>query len=155
MRFWSFGVGAVMALAAAGAAEAADAPFQPRPKTEVGFKGAVDRLWSGSVVTEQCVTSRRRRLASLFQPKLRMAAYERRGELIGEFASPAPAPHVVETARRCAAAAGETTTTRTLLAGGPAGFSTFQTAFSACMTERQAGQAVGAMTLWIDNRCDW
>jgi hypothetical protein len=155
MRFWSFGVGAILAVAIAGAAEAADAPHQPRPKTEVGFKGPVDRLWSGRLAVEPCVTPRRTRLTELFAPRPRYASAERRGELIGEFMSPAPAPQVVAAARSCAASAGEAATTRALLTEGVAGFSKFQIAFAACMDTRAAGQAVGSMTLWIDSRCDW
>ncbi|HEY8616037.1 hypothetical protein [Phenylobacterium sp.] len=144
-----------MALGCATAADAADAPLQPRPRVEVGFHGAADRLWTGSMITEQCVSPRRRRALSLLLPRQRYAVEERRGELIGEFLSPAPAPHLVATARSCAAAAGETATTPVMLGGGAAGFSRFRTAFADCMHQRQAADAVGSITLWIDNHCNW
>lgn len=145
-----------MALATATVAEAADTPYQPTPKANVGFAGPADSLWAGSLTTEQCVTPRRRRLLTFFQPKQRYAVAESRGELVGEFRASAPLPaSLVATARSCAASAGETATTRLLLTGGAPGFSRFQTAFAACMTQHDAAQAVGSMTLWIDNRCNW
>lgn len=145
-----------MALAAATAAEAAEATYQPTPKVNVGFAGPADSLWSGSLTTDQCVTPQRRRLLSVFQPRQRYAVAESRGELVGEFRTAAPLrAELVATARSCAVTAGETATTRLLLTGGAPGFSRFQTAFAACMTQHDAAQAVGSMTLWIDNRCNW
>lgn len=145
-----------MALAAATAAEAADSTYQPTPKVNVGFAGPADSLWSGSLTTERCVTPRRRRLLTFFEPRQRYALAESRGELVGEFRAAGPLPaSLVATARSCAAAAGETATTRLMLTGGAPGFSRFQTAFAACMTQHDAAQAVGSMTLWIDNRCNW
>lgn len=145
-----------MALATAGAAEAADAAYQPIARVNVGFSGPADSLWSGSLTTEQCVTPQRRRLLSIFQPRQRYALAESRGELVGEFRTGGPLPaQLVATARSCAVTAGEAATTRLLLTGGAPGFSRFQTAFAACMTQHDAAQAVGSMTLWIDNRCNW
>ncbi|MCR5879423.1 hypothetical protein [Phenylobacterium sp. J367] len=150
-----------MALAvSAGAAQAADsgagvAVAGARATASVGFEGPSDRLWTGVSTNEECVGPRRRRLLSLFQPAQRYAVAERRGELIGEFLTPTPAPQVVAAARSCAAAAGDNATARIMLAGGPTGLVRFQRAFSACMTQHDAGQAVGSLTLWVDNHCNW
>ncbi|WP_334165054.1 hypothetical protein [Phenylobacterium sp.] len=145
-----------MAIAVATAAEAADTPYQPASKTSVGFAGPAGSLWSGSLTSEQCVTPRRRRLLTFFEPRQRYALAESRGELIGEFRASTPLPaSIVTTARACATVAGETATTRLMLTGGAPGFSRFQTAFAACMSQHDAAQAVGSMTLWIDNRCNW
>jgi hypothetical protein len=156
MRLRALSLGAVLGtMAFAGAAAAADAPLVPRPNAEVGFVGMTDRLWAGSSTSEQCVGPRRRRALPFLQPRQNFAVAERRGELIGEFLDPAPAPHVVATARSCAAVAGDAPTTRILLAGGAAGLTRFQRAFAACMVQHEAGRAVGSMTLWIDNHCNW
>ncbi|WP_395671638.1 hypothetical protein [Phenylobacterium sp.] len=143
----------------AGVAHAAGA-FAPAPvpKTEVGFIRTADRLWAGSMSTlEACVRSRARpRLVALFLPRQPHALRERRGELIGEFLTPAPvAPAVFDRARSCATLAGAAATTPAMLAGGAPGLAKFQAAFSTCMAEHQASQYVGSMTLWIDNQCVW
>ncbi|MET0274729.1 MAG: hypothetical protein ABW360_17215 [Phenylobacterium sp.] len=128
--------------------------YESAPKTSVGFIRTADRFWSGAVELAPCARPdvRRHRFA-LITPRFLTASQERRGELIGEILSPPPLARLVAAkARDCASAAGESPV---LLTQGPAAFSRFRGAFSACMAEQDAAQYVGSMTLWIDNHCNW
>jgi hypothetical protein len=125
------------------------------PKTRVGFQGPADRLWEGSVALPAC-TRERSRLMAMIAPRGRLARQERRGEVIAEFVGPPPiAAATVAQARQCAASAGDEATAPVLLTGGAQGFTRFQSAFSVCMAKADQPQAVGSMTLWVDNRCNW
>jgi hypothetical protein len=113
---------------------------------------ASERLWSASLALPACVQPVGELPAAT--ARRRVVPQERHGELIGEFRSPGPiAPATVATARACAVRAGDQATAPEMLLGGAAGFSKFQAAFDACMGEAHA--SVGAMTLWIDTRCNW
>lgn len=142
-------VGAVVWLPAAAGAEGGFS------RAQVGFRGPADRLWEGSVDLPACV-QKQPRLLAIVAPRHRLARQERRGEVIAEFAGPAPvAASTVAQARQCAARAGDAATAPALLAGGAQGFTTFQSAFSACMAKADQPLAVGSMTLWVDSRCNW
>lgn len=157
MRIRSLAFGAFLACAAPVAAGAADSGYEPVAKVNVGFENTADRLWSGSMAMPACSRpNQRRRLMSFFAGPQPLASQERHGELIGEFVGPQPiAQSVRDQARDCAALAGDKTTARLMLAGGPSGLSRFQRAFKACMAKQDAPQAVGSMTLWIDSHCNF
>lgn len=152
MRTLSVAGGAVIVALCLPAAAGAEGAF---PKTRVGFMGPADRLWEGSVELAPCARGRPPILRLLLPPRP-VARQVRRGEVIAEFSGAAPiAPSTVAQARQCAASAGAAATAPVLLTGGAPGFSKFQSEFSACMTRADAAQAVGSMTLWVDNRCNW
>ena len=153
MRALSRCLGAIVAFfVCLPAVAAAEGAF---PKTMVGFQGPSDRLWAGAVELPACPRPRPRRL-SLIAPRHRLALQERRGEVVAEFAGSGPvATTTLVQARQCAARAGEEATPLLLLTGGAPGFSKFQTAFASCMAKADQPAAVGSMTLWVDNDCNW
>ena len=153
MRAVALGGGAIfaafVALPAVAVAEGAC------PKTMVGFLGPSDRLWEGAVELPACARPRPR-LISLITPRARVARQERRGEVIAEFSGSGPVDvGTLAQARQCAASAGQEATPRLLLTGGATGFSKFQSAFASCMAKADQPAAVGSMTLWVDNHCNW
>jgi hypothetical protein len=124
----------------------------PLPKASIGFLRPADSFWTGAVELAPCARPdiRRTRFA-VVTPRFHAASQERRGELVGEIlAPPARVQQVAAKARDCASATGEAPV---LLTGGAPAFAQFRTAFRACMADEDA--ALGSMTLWIDNHCNW
>jgi hypothetical protein len=148
-------VGLALAASAAAAAAHADTEAYQGPDADrtAVFWNPADRLWSGAVTPGACMTSGKRVAAAAHTP---VAAYEQRGELIGEIRStPAKAPEVLAQAKSCAAEADSATTTRGIVTAAEANWGTFRSAFSACMSRNHQAEYVGSMTLWIDQRCNW
>jgi hypothetical protein len=157
MQFRRVAFCAGLALAASTAAAAAHADTEkyqgPEAYRTAVFWSPADRLWAGAVTPGACSVAGKRAAAIAHTP---VAAYEQRGELIGEIrSSPAKAPEVLAQAKSCAVEADSATTTRALVTAADANWGTFRTAFSACMTRNHEAEYVGSMTLWIDQRCNW
>ena len=146
---------ALAASAAAASARAATEPYEgPTAYRTAVFWSPADRLWSGAVAPQACLRSGRHVAQS--PARVPAAAFEQRGELIGEIrAEPAQAPVVIAQARSCAVEADSATTTRALITEAERNWGLFRNAFSACMTRNNSAQYVGSMTLWIDQRCNW
>ena len=155
MNFRSAAVLAGLVLAGSATAAAAETYQGPRAyRTEV-FWSPADRFWTGGVAAQACLRSGRK-VAYSAVPRAQEAAFEQRGELIGEIrAAPAIAPKVVAQAHSCANEADSATTTYALLTDAERNWGVFHKAFSSCMARNNTAQYVGSMTLWIDQACNW
>ena len=123
-------------------------------RTAVFWRPA-DRFWTGGVAPQACLRSGRKVTAS-GSPRMQAAAFEQRGELIGEIRSaPALAPQVLAQAHSCATEADSATTSYALLTDAERNWGVFHSAFSSCMVRSHTDQYVGSMTLWIDQACNW
>jgi hypothetical protein len=145
-----------LVLAGSATTAAAEAYQGPAAYRTSVFWSPADRFWSGGVAPQACLRTGRKAAALSAAPRLQAAAYEQRGELIGEIrAAPAIAPRVVAQAHSCATEADSATTTYALLTDADRNWGVFRSAFSTCMRRNNTAQYVGSMTLWIDQACNW
>ena len=144
-----------LALAASATGAVAQAYQGPAAYRTAVFWSPAERIWTGGVAPESCLRSGRKAALSA-APRLQAAAYEQRGELIGEIRSePAMAPKVIAQAHSCATEADSATTTYALLTDAERNWAVFHNAFSSCMVRNHTDRYVGSMTLWIDQACNW
>lgn len=116
-----------------------------------------DRLWADALPARGCSPRAIAPAGELpLASPIRLAAFERRGELIAELrTSQVLSLAALATARMCAARAADTATTPALLTAAVAAWSTFQGALANCLQAEGASASVGSMTLWVDSRCNW
>jgi hypothetical protein len=156
MRLSSVGLGLGLALLAAPVmAATADAGAHDARTHIMWFPS--DRLWSASLPAEGCSARAIEPAGELaLASPVRLAAFERRGELIAELrTSKALSLAVLTTARMCAARAADTATTPAMLTAAVETWSTFQGALASCLQSEGASNSVGSMTLWVDSSCNW
>jgi len=156
MRLSSVGLGLGLALLAAPVMAATAEAGAADARTHIMWFPS-DRLWSAALPPEGCSP---REIASIgalpLASPIRLAAFERRGELIAELrTTKALSLTVLTTARMCAARAADTATTPAMLAAAVSTWSAFQGALASCLQSEGASKSVGSMTLWIDSSCNW
>jgi len=119
------------------------------------FWSPADRFWTGGVTSQSCLRSGRK-VPARGSAQVQAAAYEQRGELIGEIRSePAMTSKILAQAHSCATEADSATTTYALLTDADRNWGVFHSAFSTCMVRNHSDKYVGSMTLWIDQACNW
>lgn len=156
MRRSSVGLGLGLALLASPAAAASADAGEADARTHIMWFPS-DRLWTAALPAQGCSA---RAIAptgelALASP-VRLAAFERRGELIAELrTTQVLSLAALTTARMCAARAAHTATAPAMLTAAVETWSTFQGALARCLHSEGASSSVGSMTLWVDNRCNW
>lgn len=152
-RAWiGFGLGLAW-LAAPACAATVDASVQS-VRTQIMVNPS-DRLWAGALPVQGCGPRAIAPIGDLLPASpVRLAAWERRGELIAELrSSQVLSLSTLAAARTCATRAADATPA--LLTAAVETWSAFHGALASCLRSEGAAQGVGSMTLWVDTSCNW
>lgn len=153
-RAWiGFGLGLAWLASSPVWAATADANVQS-VRTEI-LRSPSERLWAGALPIQGCGPRAIAPLGALPPASpVRLAAWERRGELIAELrSSQALSLSTLAAARTCAARAADATPA--LLTAAVETWSAFHGALASCLRSEGAAQGLGSMTLWVDTSCNW
>ncbi|WP_309089703.1 hypothetical protein [Phenylobacterium sp.] len=156
MRLSSVGLGLGLALLASPVMAATADAGAGDARTHIMWFPS-DRLWTEALPLQACAPGAIAPAGELaLASPLRLAAFERRGELIAELrSSQALSLATLTTARRCASRAADAATTLALLTAAAETWPAFQGALASCLQAEGAAKSVGSLTLWVDTSCNW